>query len=177
MDSPGVKYSGGKLVPHSDLRAETASGGPKNRIKKDLRIGTWNVRSLYKTGALQVAVRETEKYKLDILATQEVRWENQDSIPQSKYTFYYRGTQSHDFGTGFLIKKNILPAVQNIKFVNERLSYVMIRTRWCNIVLINVCAPTEVANDNDKDTFYDELERLFDRLPKYNSSWAISILR
>jgi len=26
-----------------------------------------------------------------------------------------------------------------------------------------------VATDNDKDIFYDELERLFDRLPKYNS--------
>ena len=26
-----------------------------------------------------------------------------------------------------------------------------------------------MADDNDKDTFYDELERLFDRLPKYNS--------
>lgn len=39
MDSPGVKYSGGKLVPHSDRQAGIASGGSKNRIKKDLRIG------------------------------------------------------------------------------------------------------------------------------------------
>jgi len=74
MDSPGVKYSGGKLVPHSDLRAGTASGGFKKRIKKDLRIGTRNVQTLYQTGAFQVAVRETKKYKLDILAIQEVRW-------------------------------------------------------------------------------------------------------
>jgi len=73
MDFPGVKYSGGKLVPHLDLRAGTASGGCKNRIKKDLRIGKWNVRTLSQTGALQVAVREIEKYKLDILAIQEVR--------------------------------------------------------------------------------------------------------
>jgi len=26
-----------------------------------------------------------------------------------------------------------------------------------------------VANDNEKDTFYEELERLFDLLPKYNT--------
>ena len=111
MDSPGVKYSGGKLVPHSDLRAGTASGGSKNRIKKNLRIGTWNVQTLYKTGALQVTVRETEKYELDILAIQEVRWEGQDSIHQGKYTFYYGGTQSHNFGTGFHIKNSNLPVV------------------------------------------------------------------
>jgi len=86
MDSPGVKYSGGKLVPHSDLRAGTASRGSMNSIKKNLRIGTWIVRTLYQTDALQVAVRETEKYELDI-AIQEVRWEGQDSIPQGKYMF------------------------------------------------------------------------------------------
>jgi len=43
MDSSVVKYSGGKLINHSDLREGTAPGGSKNRIKKDLRIGTWNV--------------------------------------------------------------------------------------------------------------------------------------
>jgi len=36
-----------------------------------------------------VAVRETEKYELDILAIQEVRWDGQASIRQDKYTFYY----------------------------------------------------------------------------------------
>ena len=116
-----------------------------------------------------MAVRETEKYELDILAIQEVRREGQDSIRQGKYTFYYGGTQSHNFGTGFRMKNSILSAVQNIEFVNERLSYVTIRTRWCNTVLINVHAPTDEADDNDKDTFYDELERLFDRFPKYNT--------
>jgi len=30
----------------------------------------------------------------------------------------------------------------------------------------NVHAPTGQADDSDKDTFYDELDRLFDRLPK-----------
>jgi len=58
-----------------------------------------------------VAVHETEKYKLDILAIQEFRWQGQDNIPQGKYTFYYGGIQSHEFGTGFLIKNSILQAV------------------------------------------------------------------
>ena len=37
------------------------------------------------------------------------------------------------------------------------------------MVLINFHAPTEKADDNDKDTFYDELDRLIDQLPKYNA--------
>jgi len=98
-----------------------------------------------------VVVRETEKYEPDILVIQEVRWEGQDSIRQGKYTFYYGGTKSHDFGTGFL------QAVQNKEFVNEIPSYVTIRTRWGNTVLLNVYAPIEMTTDNDKDIFYDEL--------------------
>jgi len=74
MGSPGVKYSGGKLVPHSDLRARTASGGSKNRIKTNLTIGMWNVQTLFKIGVLHVAVHETEKYDREILAIQKVRW-------------------------------------------------------------------------------------------------------
>jgi len=53
MDSHWVKYSNGKQVPHSDLRARNVSRGSKNMIETDLRIGTWKVRTLYKTGALQ----------------------------------------------------------------------------------------------------------------------------
>jgi len=33
-----------------------------------------------------------------------------------------------------------------------------------------------VATDNDKDIFYDELERLFDRMPKYNSKIVLGAL-
>jgi exonuclease III len=41
----------------------------------DMRFGTWNVRSLRRTGALKTVVRELGKYKLDLVCVQEVRWE------------------------------------------------------------------------------------------------------
>jgi exonuclease III len=42
-------------------------------MKKDMRFGTWNVRSLYRLGAIKSVVRELEKYKLDLVGVQEVR--------------------------------------------------------------------------------------------------------
>jgi hypothetical protein len=38
---------------------------------------------------------------------------------------------------------------------------------WCHIVL-NVHAPTEDKMDDVKDSFYEELERVFDKFPKYH---------
>jgi hypothetical protein len=40
-----------------------------------MRFGTWNVRSLYRVGAMRSLVGELEKYKLALVGVQEVRWE------------------------------------------------------------------------------------------------------
>jgi hypothetical protein len=41
--------------------------------KKDMRFGTWNIRSLCRVGAIKSVVGELEKYKLDLVGVQEVR--------------------------------------------------------------------------------------------------------
>ena len=41
--------------------------------KRDIFLGTWNVRSLYRAGSLTAAARELARYKLDLVGVQEVR--------------------------------------------------------------------------------------------------------
>jgi hypothetical protein len=57
-----IKQSGGKLLPHSDLPGGgSVSRGNILKISKaerDILVGTWNVRSLYKAGSLTAAARE-----------------------------------------------------------------------------------------------------------------------
>ena len=46
--------------------------------KRDMRFGTWNVRSLYRAGSLTAAAaaaRELARCKLDLEGVQEVRWD------------------------------------------------------------------------------------------------------
>jgi hypothetical protein len=40
-----------------------------------MRFGTWNIRSLYRSGSLMAAARELARYKLDLAGVQEVRWD------------------------------------------------------------------------------------------------------
>jgi hypothetical protein len=42
---------------------------PKHQ-KIDMRFGTWNVRSLYRSGSLKMVARELGKYKLDLVGVQ-----------------------------------------------------------------------------------------------------------
>jgi hypothetical protein len=42
-------------------------------MKGDKRFGTWNVRSMYRSGSLATVTRESARYKLDFLGVQEFR--------------------------------------------------------------------------------------------------------
>jgi hypothetical protein len=46
--------------------------------------------------------------------------------------------------------------------------YIILRGRWCHIIVLNVHAPTEDKTDDVKDSFYEELERVFNKFPKYH---------
>ena len=56
-----TKQSGDKLLPHSDLRGgvfleEVSRSRKRNR---DILLGTWNIRSLYRAGSLMAAARNS----------------------------------------------------------------------------------------------------------------------
>jgi hypothetical protein len=44
-------------------------------------------------------------------------------------------------------------AVKRIEFVSDRISYIILRCRWCHIIVLNVHAPTEDKIDDVKDSF------------------------
>jgi len=46
------------------------------------------------------------------------------------------------------------------------MSYIVLEGHWCNITVLNVHARSEEKSDDSKDSFYEELEQLFDHFPK-----------
>jgi hypothetical protein len=44
----------------------------------------------------------------------------------------------------------------------------VLRGRWCHIIVLNVHASTEDKTDDVKDSFYEEVEHVFDKFPKYH---------
>jgi hypothetical protein len=48
------------------------------------------------------------------------------------------------------------------------MSYIKLRGRWCDTIVLNVHAPTEDKNYDMKDSFNEELERVLDQFRKYH---------
>ena len=58
----------------------------------------------------------------------------------------------------FFVHHRILSAVKGEEFVSDRVLYVVLRGRWCNIIILNVHARSEEKSDDSKDSFYEELD-------------------
>jgi hypothetical protein len=78
------------------------------------------------------------------------------------------------------VHKRIILAVNRVEFISvmmskskskshyDRWSYIILRGRWCHIIFLNVRYPTEDKTDDVKDSFYEELECMFGKFPKYH---------
>jgi exonuclease III len=136
-----------------------------------MRFGTWNVRSLYRKGSLKTAARELGKYKLDLVGVEEVRWEKGDTEQAEDYTFFYgQGNGDHQLGTDFFIHKRIVSAVRRVGYITDRMSYIILRGCWCNIIVLNVQTPCEDKGGDVKDSFYEEPGRVSDQFPRHNTN-------
>ena len=85
-----TKQSGGKLLRHSHFRGgvfleELSRSSKRNR---DILLGTWNVRSLYRAGSFMAAARQLARYKLDLVVVQDVRWEKEGTVKAGDYSFF-----------------------------------------------------------------------------------------
>jgi hypothetical protein len=88
----------------------------------DMTFGTWNVRSLYRSGALLTVAREFARYKLNLVGILEVSWGKGGNVRAGDCIFFHgKGNENRQLESGFFVHYKIVSAVKRIQFVSERM--------------------------------------------------------
>ena len=158
----------------TDLIDDEQMPGNRNRIwktKKSWNFGTWNVRTLNNDGAIEEMENQVSKYKLKILALQEMRITGTGTRDLKKGRIYYSGTTNgkHEEGVGLYVDRKLVPSVVDFKPISSRLAYMRIHTQWIKTSLVVVHAPTDVSEDTEKDDWYNQIESLLDTVPRHDA--------
>ncbi|XP_071652474.1 uncharacterized protein [Temnothorax longispinosus] len=135
-----------------------------------LTLATWNVRTMLQAGKMMEVAEEVLRYGLDVVALQEVRWKGNGRIDKKNYSMFYSGseTRTGQRGTGFIINSKMKKSYLGFEPLGERMCKLRLKGRFKNLFIISAYAPTEDANEEEKNAFYDELDRECSKIPKYD---------
>ena len=88
--------------------------------------------------------------------------DREGTVTAGDFNFIYgKENEINQLGTGFFVHHRIASAVMRVEFVNNSVSYIVLRGCQFNIIDLNMHVPCEDKSDDSKDNFYQELKQVF----------------
>ena len=139
--------------------------------KQLLKLGFWNVRTLYQTGKLAQTVNELHHYDLDLLGIAEARWTGsgkQQLATGETIMWSGRNDNNHHEGVALLLKKETTRTLEEWKPVNERILYARFHSKFTKLSVVVAYAPINDASDEEKEEFYNSLQATLEEIPQHD---------
>ena len=126
------------------------------------RVGTLNVGTF--RGKEAEVVETVSRRRLDLCCLQETQWksgENPKPIiitgKDSQYKFFFQGNEEGRGGVGILLAKKWWDHVRGCDRISDRILVLKLRVGQTITTVISVYAPQQGLDNDQKDSFYNEL--------------------
>jgi hypothetical protein len=92
-------------------------------VINEMRLGTWNVRTLYRGGEMNELVKRKDKYEVDTCVLQEIVWLEKGNVRKKNRVILRCGHKSDklEFGREFYFSRHIMDyifkRVDNFKYL------------------------------------------------------------
>lgn len=157
--SPSIGCPGG-TVTSTDIK--------KIKQKANIRIGTWNVKTMSQAGKINNAIQEMTRMNLDIVGISEMRWPGSGQNIIADHTVLYSGTTTgvHEQGVGMIMTNKMARCISNFIPVSPRVMLVQLQASPVNINIIQVYAPTADKDEQEIEELYHSIKEVIKTLKK-----------
>ncbi|CAH2090099.1 unnamed protein product [Euphydryas editha] len=131
----------------------------KKTNQSKLKICTYNVKSLVSFEKYIELTNALKNINFDIIGLSEVRRVGCSIEEYQDYILCYTGQTKGLYGVGFLVKKELKNNITKFTGISERVALLQLEFRNFPISLIQAYAPTEKANEDEIQKFYEDLNQ------------------
>ena len=157
----------------SESRKEAVWPTPLLNSRKPIRLATWNIRTMFETGRTTQVAREMKRYNICLLGLSETRWlqAGQQKLASGETLLYSGHSEEgaiHSEGVGLMMSPEAQRALIGWEPVNSRIITAKFATKKKKIKLnvIQCYAPTNDAEEEKKEDFYQHLQKVLDGMGK-----------
>ena len=116
--------------------------------KSSVKIGQWNVRTMYEAGKCTQVIAEMRRYNISILGISEMRWNTCGRMTTATgETVLYSGKENandiHEMGVGFVLTRKAAASLKEP--VSARIITARFHSRWRNVCIIQSWRRTRMA--------------------------------
>ena len=159
-DVNGVFSQARDIASGSGIRRVPKVVNKRNPSASEIKIGTWNVRTMLRNGKLENVQQEMMKNGINILGLSEVRWKEVGDFMSNNIRVIYAGGNESQRGVAVLLDNETAKRVTTVVQHSDRLILVKIQAEPVDIVIIQVYMPTSTHSDEEVEDVYEQLEEL-----------------
>jgi hypothetical protein len=123
---------------------------------------------------------EIEELHMDIVGIQETKWPGEGELKSQdgKHTLIYSGRNDNvrRQGVGLALSENAYANLLEFEHMSERMCRARIKCEFYNLSVVCAYAPTNDAEEDEKDDFYEALEECYSNLPGHDMKIVIGDL-
>ena len=141
--------------------------GPKSMV----RLATWNVRTMFETGKTAQVTKEIVRYDLDILGVSECRWTGagRKKTRDGFTTFFFSGKENARVnGVALIMNRSTEKTLIEWEPLSNRIIRARYHSKYYKLSILQCYAPTNEAEDEVKDDWYEQLQYEVSRVPQHD---------
>nr|CAH8843517.1 unnamed protein product [Trichobilharzia regenti] len=139
-------------------------------MKAKVRMGTWNVRTMYETGKAAQIAAEMRRYRIEVLGICESRWNGTGrcQLPTGEtviFSGHPEDNHEHTEGVAIMMSPTATKALMQWEPISSRIMTARFNSKGRKVTVIQCYAPTNVSEQEKKEAFYRQLQAIMDNVP------------